>query len=284
MGILSHLISFFAIFAYLVSAFLYVRRFIFGNSSNRRLENLSRLSLFIAASSHLIFILFYSLSEFSLVETKTTNLPYALSIISVGTVFLFFILEKKVKALSKSASGVGAIIAPIAMIFMLTSSVLFHRDFEAFIVRERGLVFWIHVITSLFAHVFFLFAFILSVLLILQNYFLKNKKLKMSLKLPSVVFLDDLSISIIFLAFIFLAIGVFCGILFAIKSQVSVLSFDPRLISSLITLALYAFLLFLRFIKNVRGSRAAWLSVVGYLTLFLSFIGINLLGGSFHVY
>jgi len=81
-----------------------------------------------------------------------------------------------------------------------------------------------------------------------------------------------------------MTLGVATGFLFAYTRGVSMLGFDPRLLWSTLTLSVYLVLVVANYVYGLRGRRAAWLSVAGFSTVVASFVSVNILGGSFHVF
>ncbi len=59
---------------------------------------------------------------------------------------------------------------------------------------------------------------------------------------------------------------------------------DPKEIWSLLTLAAYAGILALRWSAALRGRRVVWLSVMSFLLVVITFVGVNTFTGSRHVF
>ena len=59
---------------------------------------------------------------------------------------------------------------------------------------------------------------------------------------------------------------------------------DPKETWSLITWFIYAALVHARLTVGWRGRKAAWLSIVGFLAVLFTFLGVNMLLGGLHSY
>ncbi len=61
-------------------------------------------------------------------------------------------------------------------------------------------------------------------------------------------------------------------------------AWDPKETWSLITWIIYAIYLHLRLRKNWRGKSAAWFSIIGFVSVIFTFVGVNVLLPSIHSY
>ncbi|MCK4417295.1 MAG: c-type cytochrome biogenesis protein CcsB [Candidatus Latescibacteria bacterium] len=131
----------------------------------------------------------------------------------------------------------------------------------------------IHVVASLIGYAFFTISFVSSVIyLALFRGSAPNR--------PSLVSnLDALSYRTISLGFLFLALGIITGSVWAERAWGSYWSWDPKETWALITWLIYAIYLHARFITGWRAQRRAWLAVVGFLSLIFTYVGVRLLPG-----
>lgn len=84
--------------------------------------------------------------------------------------------------------------------------------------------------------------------------------------------------------FIFLTLGIITGAVWANSAWGTYWSWDPKEVWSLITWLIYAAFLHCRFMRGWRGSRAAWIAVLGFLSVLFTYIGVNLLLSGLHSY
>lgn len=84
--------------------------------------------------------------------------------------------------------------------------------------------------------------------------------------------------------FIFLTIGVITGSVWANSAWGTYWSWDPKETWSLITWFVYAAFLHCRYVRGWTGRRAAWVSIVGFLSVLFTYVGVNLLLPGLHSY
>ena len=84
--------------------------------------------------------------------------------------------------------------------------------------------------------------------------------------------------------FIFLTIGVITGAVWANSAWGTYWSWDPKETWSLITWFIYAAFLHCRYVRGWTGRRAAWISIVGFVSVLFTYIGVNLLLSGLHSY
>jgi ABC-type uncharacterized transport system permease subunit len=289
LGVL-HLFPIIAVLSYCVATWAYIRGLIDAEQSISTYK-LGRSSLVVGFTCHVLFILFEFLGLNSGVQLENDifelqniisklNFPFSLSLLSMMLIGLFLFLENRMRI-----SVLGGFLAPLGVLFMVFSGVLFHINRETNIVSGHGVLLWFHVGCAVLANVFLVFAFVVSVIVIIQESQLKKKQISnLHTRMPSLQELDRFSSLLITTGFLLMTIGVSTGFVFAYLSNVSFFQFDSRVIWSLLTFIIYAFLVLVRVNHGWRGRRAAWLAVLGFSTLVASFIGVNIVGQTFHVY
>ncbi len=277
MGVALHLSFLFALVLYVLSCVFY-SRLIYSNSGVAKQYTGKRQSLpynFLIAAFvvHFLAFLFWIVGNKSLPRPQFSSTLFFISLALAGS---FILLNKKL--LIKSF---GAIIAPLTFIFLLLASILFHYpanssgssvgvEVSAF---PDYFSLWVHIALNVFSYVAYVFAFICSAFLIIQDKIIKSKSNISWLSFfPSVAKLDKFSINSLILGFVLMSTGVFSGILYSINNSLP-LNFS-KLISSFILLGAYFFLLTARKFFNYKGRKFAVLSVFCFLitvcTLILS--------------
>jgi cytochrome c-type biogenesis protein CcsB len=84
--------------------------------------------------------------------------------------------------------------------------------------------------------------------------------------------------------FLFLAIGIITGAVWANSAWGTYWSWDPKETWSLITWFVYAIYLHCRYMRGWRGKRAAWIAIVGFISILFTYIGVNFLLSGLHSY
>jgi ABC-type transport system involved in cytochrome c biogenesis permease subunit len=101
--------------------------------------------------------------------------------------------------------------------------------------------------------------------------------------------LEELSYKLSALGFPFLTIGIASGAIWAQEAWGKWWGWDPKETASLIMWLVYAAYLHMRLVKGWRGSKAAVMNIIGFISMIFCFIGLNWLAsvfetGSQHVY
>jgi cytochrome c-type biogenesis protein CcsB len=96
--------------------------------------------------------------------------------------------------------------------------------------------------------------------------------------------LDNLSYRILGIGFPFLTIGILSGAVWANEAWGSYWSWDPKETWALATWLVFAIYLHLRISKGWRGKKPAILALMGFVIVWICFLGVNLLGEGLHSY
>jgi len=97
-------------------------------------------------------------------------------------------------------------------------------------------------------------------------------------------FFEDLTYRLILGGFPVLALGIITGGMWANHAWGTYWSWDPKETWSLITWLVYAGYLHMRLTRDWRDQRAAWMAVVGFVSVLVTYLGVNYLAGSLHTY
>jgi cytochrome c-type biogenesis protein CcsB len=96
--------------------------------------------------------------------------------------------------------------------------------------------------------------------------------------------LDNLSYRILGLGFPFLTIGILSGAVWANEAWGSYWSWDPKETWALLTWLVFAIYLHMRLTKGWTGKGPAIIASLGFIVLWLCFLGVNLIGEGLHSY
>lgn len=87
--------------------------------------------------------------------------------------------------------------------------------------------------------------------------------------------LDRVNLLAVMVGFIFFSFGMIQGLWLARTQWGSLGSLDPKVVASLATWAAYAAVLLLRLKVGLRGRRVVFLSVMSFLFVLLTFVGVS---------
>lgn len=210
-------------------------------------------------------------------RTPATNLHESLTFFSwiLVALYMYMLIRYKQRVL-------GAFVTPFALLLLITASLLPKEIIPLAPVLES---YWlpVHVILAFMGNAFFALAFFLGVMYIIQDRYLKSRKLKgLYFVLPSLDMLDELNYKCLQYGFPLLTIAIITGAIWSEYAVGSYWAWKPRQIWSLITWFLYAALLHGRLTAGWRGRKAAMLSGAAFVVLIASFLIINLLSGGAH--
>nr|UXE31223.1 cytochrome c biogenesis protein ccs1 [Ostreobium quekettii] len=96
--------------------------------------------------------------------------------------------------------------------------------------------------------------------------------------------LDNLSYRLIGIGFSFLTIGILSGAVWANEAWGSYWSWDPKETWALITWITFAIYLHSRLVKGWEGQKPALVAALGFIILWVCYLGVNLLGKGLHSY
>lgn len=98
---------------------------------------------------------------------------------------------------------------------------------------------------------------------------------------------DEFSYRAILFGYVFLTFGLVVGAIWAKVAWGNFWSWDPKENWALITWFVYLIYLHLRYVKGWKGRRAALLSILGFIVIIITYIGVNYLPsaqGALHAY
>jgi len=140
-----------------------------------------------------------------------------------------------------------------------------------------------HVVTCFIGYAAFAVSFGISIVYIARESKKESGGDAHSL-LPDLRQLDELNYQMVLFGFLWLSLGIITGSVWADLAWGAYWSWDPKETWSLITWLIYAALLQARTIKGWRGSRVAWLSIIGFGCVLFTYFGVNFLLGGLHSY
>ena len=177
-------------------------------------------------------------------------------------------------ALKRGLYVLGAFILPLSFLSLVSASFApegtseFHPVFETV---------WVHVTLSMLGTVGFAVAFVAGIMYLMQDRMLKSKQFNaLFVKLPPLDFLDSLNQRSILLGFPFLTLGILTGSMSAQLTLGSYMSWNPEQVWALVTWVFYFAVLLGRVTVGWRAKKAAYLTIVGFAGVILTFVGVVL--------
>ncbi len=245
----------------------------------RESKGLSKLILILAACGFVFHTTNLIVKYFEAGYLPITGMHQASSFFAWCIILIFFFLEFRYKI-----GIIGAFILPIVFALMLSSST-FPREILPLSPVLQSYWFNIHILLAFAGNAAFAIASGVGVMYLLQEYYLKSKRLGgLFQRLPNLQVLDEINYRLITFGFPFLTLAIITGALWAENAWGSYWRWDPKEVWSLITWLIYALVLHLRVAKGWRGKKAAVLSIIGFLSVLFTFFGVNLLLKSLHAF
>ena len=170
----------------------------------------------------------------------------------------------------------GSFILPLALVSLLSAAAL---PKEMPTLEPVLKTVWVHVTLSMLGTVGFAVAFVAGIMYLIQDGLLKSKRFNvLYAKLPPLDFLDRLNEKSIVVGFPLLTLGIITGALSAEFARGSYLNWNPEQTWALVTWVFYFAVLLGRLTIGWRAKRAAYLTIIGFAGVILTFAGVLLKG------
>lgn len=200
------------------------------------------------------------------------NFSHVIAFFSWALAFLYLIPLMRLQTQS-----FGLILAPV--LFVLNLASVLHSG-DATYPLEVSIYFALHIIFAFFAYAAFTLSFTAALLYLIQQRELKKKNPGTFYhKLPNLDALDSLSYVPMALGAALLACAIAVGLFWAKDTYGYYWLNDPKTWLTLMTLILYSFLIFLRFGAQTRKSRLAFIGLLVFIFMIMSFVGGRYLNG-----
>lgn len=237
----------------------------------RRSERLSRVSLVFTGLGFLSHTIALITRMMAAGHVPLTSSHEALSFFSWGLVLVFVWVE-----LRHRIHVLGSFILPLALISLLSAAAL---PKEVPTLEPVLRTVWVHVTLSILGTVAFAVAFVAGLMYLIQDRLLKSKRFNvLYAKLPPLDFLDDLNQHAIVVGFPLLTLGIIAGAISAEYARGSYLNWNPEQTWALVTWVFYFVVLVGRLTVGWRAKRAAYLTIIGFAGVILTFIGVVVKG------
>jgi cytochrome c-type biogenesis protein CcsB len=237
----------------------------------RRSEALSKVSLVVTALGFITHTIALLMRMLAAGHVPLTSSHEAISFFSWALVLDFLGVELKHRL-----HILGSFILPLASISLLSAAAL---PKEVPTLEPVLRTVWLHVTLSILGTVGFAVAFVAGLMYLIQDRLLKSKRFNvLYTKLPPLDFLDHLNQQSIVLGFPLLTLGIITGAMSAEFARGSYLNWNPEQTWALVTWVFYFVVLVGRLTVGWRAKRAAYLTIIGFAGVVLTFIGVVVKG------
>jgi cytochrome c-type biogenesis protein CcsB len=216
--------------------------------------------------SHSIFL---TALGFQRLHFPITSLPEVLSFFAWCVTLTFIIASIRYKI-----NVLGAFVLPLVSLLTIISELIWeeHHAIPAPL-KSRWLFY--HSSVAFLAYAAFFLTFVSGVMYLIQEKELKAKNFRfLYFRLPSLQVCEDLFRRSLFVGFALMSLTILTGAFWAQQAWGRFWSWDPKETASLITWAIYLVLVNYRLSASWRGRRAAYVSIVGFLSILITF-GLN---------
>ncbi len=211
--------------------------------------------------------------------TPVTSLHESLAFFAWCLVLLFLLLDLRFRL-----SAMGAFAAPLAFLLMVASALSPDVVVQLNPVL-RSWLFPVHITFAFLGNAAFALSFGAGVMYLIQNRMLKSKRFTGIYQLlPSLDVLDKVNYTCLSVGFPLMTLGIISGAFWANTAWGTYWHWDPKETWALLTWFLYAALLHGRLTIGWRGRKAAIFSIIAFMFLLFTFLGVNLLLGGYHTF
>jgi len=227
-----------------------------------------------AIGFHFISMMVYTLATR---HVPIQNLSQSLSVAAffLGCMFLFFQYKFDLKILGVFAS---VLLFAIMLFVILIPDAPVEKN-EVL----KGFWFYSHIILEFTGDAALALACGAGILYLLQEKGIKTKNPGFFFKrLPSLDLLDNVGYTCLTTGFALLTIGLVTGFIYAKTIWGRFWSWDPKEVFSVGAWVVYAALLHLRLYSGWRGRKSAIMTIIGFLIIVFTFLGVNMLLGGHH--
>lgn len=212
-------------------------------------------------------------------RAPTSNMYESFTFAIAGMVLIALVLEATRVA---RMAGLGAAVLGFLFMVIAHKSPIFDSQIRPLMPALQSSWLTYHVITIMLSYSAFALSFFVSILYLAKN--LMGGDAGLLSRAPSLRSLDIFTYRIVGVGFPLLSLGIIFGAIWAATAWGRPWGFDPKETWSAITWLIYAIYLHVRYLGGWTGKRAAVLSVVGFLAVLFTYLGVNYLLPGLHSY
>ena len=178
--------------------------------------------------------------------------------------------------------GVGTFVVPLAFLMMVYASTL-PSEITPPMPALQSYWLTVHVATAILGYGAFAVACGISIMYLLKKRYDKNENSIFNKNFfPSLEVIDTINYRAVAFGFIGLTLCIITGAIWAEQAWGRYWAWDPKETWSLITWIVYSIYLHARITKGWRGSKTAWFSIVGFICVLITYVGVNMFLPSIH--
>ena len=177
--------------------------------------------------------------------------------------------------------AVGSLVVPFVM-FLLIAAVVAPSNVHHEL-RTNGALFALHITITVLAYAAFAISFLLSVIYLIQNRGLRHGRPGLAFwRFPALEVLERMSRSSVWVGLVSLAVGTALGFVWEHRLTGQFAIADPKVLVTLIVLAVYAIYLAIVHAPAWRGARAAMVCACNFVIVLFSYTIVNVYFTGFH--
>ena len=209
-------------------------------------------------------------------QIPLTNFYEAMSFFSWLLILIFLLVEYRYRIMI-----LGSFILPLALLTLISAAAL-PSQIQSLNRTLQNIWVFIHVSLTVFGLVAFTMAFVVGVIYLIQERLLKSKRFNTIYnELPSLDLLDEFNRKSIVLGFPLLTLGMITGALLSENIWEAYFGLQPVETLTLVTWIFYLVMLHGRLTVGWRAKKAAYLAVVGFITVVFT-VGVNFIAKGPH--
>jgi cytochrome c-type biogenesis protein CcsB len=210
------------------------------------------------------------------------------SLLFLDWCLLFILIVAETKTRTKL---LGAVVLPIALLIISFASLILPTQMQEaapLVPALQSNWLMMHVSMMMLSYATLILGSLLSILfLVVQKFTTNSNKIQQNLSQTKIQLLENIdtwSYRTIGLGFPFLTIGIIAGAVWANEAWGSYWSWDPKETWALITWLIFAAYIHARLTKGWVGEKAALLGSIGFIIVWICYLGVNFLGQGLHSY
>ena len=264
-------------FIYFAAFVFYLIRMVSGKELWGRMGTVTAL-VGLSAHTAALILRWIASYQIGIGHAPLSNLYESLIFFAWSIVALYLVIEWRTKNRS-----LGTFVVPVAFLSMAFASLSpnISSRIQPLIPALQSNWLTTHVITCFLGYAAFTVAFALGLMALLKGMEHENqtKSHRFVRLIPEAGILDEMIYQSVVLGFVFLTIGIMTGSIWAHYAWGSYWSWDPKETWSLITWLGYAIMLHARYVRGWRGKRMAVMAIVGFISVLITYFGVNYLPG-----
>lgn len=169
--------------------------------------------------------------------------------------------------------GLGAAVAPFAFLAMAYASLSGETHIQPLLPALKSNWLIAHVVTCFLGYAAFAVSCGAAIVFLLNS-------VKAETDTARQAFIEEIIHRMVLIGFLLLTTGIATGAIWADSAWGVWWSWDPKETWSLITWFIYAIMIHARLVRGWQGKRIAWMSIIGFIAVLVTYFGVNLFWSS----